>query len=230
MKAVCFGDVAGRHLERDRTVRAHLRGVHLPPVRRAPAEACRGDRGRSGGRRDRRGCFMPGSLCKTCGRDAQRAGRVYSAAAWKRHSPSSSRTPSSRRTPGRSSRASKRRASASSPSSGTASRRPRPRGSTPSTRPRASSPALVAYMTSGPVFVAVLERDNGVAHWRAAMGATDPAKADAGTIRKEFGAVDRAERGARLGEPGRRGARGDVLLSGGRAALRPRPCNATSHI
>jgi len=47
--------------------------------------------------------------------------------------------------------------------------------------------ALVAYMTSGPVFVAVLERDNGVAHWRAVMGATDPAKADAGTIRKEFG-------------------------------------------
>ncbi|MGA7992845.1 MAG: nucleoside-diphosphate kinase [Thermoanaerobaculia bacterium] len=47
--------------------------------------------------------------------------------------------------------------------------------------------SLVAYMTSGPVYVAVLERDNGVAHWRATMGATDPAKADAGTIRKEFG-------------------------------------------
>jgi nucleoside-diphosphate kinase len=47
--------------------------------------------------------------------------------------------------------------------------------------------ALVSYMTSGPVYVAVLERDNGVAHWRAVMGATDPAKADAGTIRKEFG-------------------------------------------
>lgn len=47
--------------------------------------------------------------------------------------------------------------------------------------------ALVAYMTSGPVFVAVLERDNAVAHWRSVMGATDPAKADAGTIRKEFG-------------------------------------------
>jgi nucleoside-diphosphate kinase len=47
--------------------------------------------------------------------------------------------------------------------------------------------ALVSYMTSGPVYVAVLERENGVAHWRAVMGATDPAKADAGTIRKEFG-------------------------------------------
>jgi nucleoside-diphosphate kinase len=47
--------------------------------------------------------------------------------------------------------------------------------------------SLVAYMTSGPVFVAVLERANAVAHWRVVMGATDPAKADAGTLRKEFG-------------------------------------------
>jgi nucleoside-diphosphate kinase len=48
--------------------------------------------------------------------------------------------------------------------------------------------SLVTYMTSGPVFVLVLERENGIAHWRSTMGATDPAKADAGTIRKEFGA------------------------------------------
>jgi nucleoside-diphosphate kinase len=47
--------------------------------------------------------------------------------------------------------------------------------------------SLVEYMTSGPVFVAALERDNAVAHLRNVMGATDPAKADAGTIRKEFG-------------------------------------------
>ncbi len=47
---------------------------------------------------------------------------------------------------------------------------------------------LVKYMTSGPVYVAALERDNAVAHLRKVMGATDPAKADAGTIRKEFGA------------------------------------------
>jgi nucleoside-diphosphate kinase len=46
---------------------------------------------------------------------------------------------------------------------------------------------LVRYMTSGPVYVAVLERDDAVAHLRKAMGATDPAKADAGTLRKEFG-------------------------------------------
>lgn len=48
-------------------------------------------------------------------------------------------------------------------------------------------PSLVTYMTSGPVYVAVLEREDGVAHWRTTMGVTDPAKADAGTIRKEFG-------------------------------------------
>jgi nucleoside-diphosphate kinase len=47
--------------------------------------------------------------------------------------------------------------------------------------------SLVSYMTSGPVVVAVLERENAVAHWRAVMGATDPAKADAGTIRRELG-------------------------------------------
>ena len=46
---------------------------------------------------------------------------------------------------------------------------------------------LVKYMTSGPVYVAALERDNAVAHLRKVMGATDPAKADAGTIRKDFG-------------------------------------------
>jgi len=46
---------------------------------------------------------------------------------------------------------------------------------------------LVGYMTSGPVYVAVLEREGAVAHWRSVLGATDPAKADAGTIRKDFG-------------------------------------------
>ena len=47
--------------------------------------------------------------------------------------------------------------------------------------------SLVTYMTSGPVYVAVLEREHAVSHWRAVMGATDPAKAEAGTIRKLFG-------------------------------------------
>jgi nucleoside-diphosphate kinase len=47
--------------------------------------------------------------------------------------------------------------------------------------------SLVEYMTSGPVYVAALERDNAVAHLRQIMGATDPTKADAGTLRKDFG-------------------------------------------
>jgi nucleoside-diphosphate kinase len=47
--------------------------------------------------------------------------------------------------------------------------------------------SLVEYMTSGPVYVAALERGNAVAELRKLMGATDPVKADEGTIRKEFG-------------------------------------------
>lgn len=47
--------------------------------------------------------------------------------------------------------------------------------------------SLVEYMTSGPVFVAALERDSAVTELRKLMGATDPTKADEGTIRKEFG-------------------------------------------
>ncbi len=46
---------------------------------------------------------------------------------------------------------------------------------------------LVDYMISGPVVVQVLEGDNAVARNREIMGATDPVKAAAGTIRKEFG-------------------------------------------
>jgi nucleoside-diphosphate kinase len=45
---------------------------------------------------------------------------------------------------------------------------------------------LVAFMTSGPVVVQVLEGDNAVARNREIMGATNPADADAGTIRKDF--------------------------------------------
>jgi nucleoside-diphosphate kinase len=45
---------------------------------------------------------------------------------------------------------------------------------------------LVVFMTSGPVVVQVLEGENAVAKYREVMGATDPAKAAAGTIRKDF--------------------------------------------
>ena len=45
---------------------------------------------------------------------------------------------------------------------------------------------LVAFMTSGPVVVQVLEADNAVAKYRDVMGATNPANAAEGTIRKKF--------------------------------------------
>lgn len=46
---------------------------------------------------------------------------------------------------------------------------------------------LCDYMTSGPVVVAVLQGEGAIAKWRQLMGATDPKKADAGTIRRDFG-------------------------------------------
>lgn len=46
---------------------------------------------------------------------------------------------------------------------------------------------LVSYMTSGTVILAALRRPDAVAHWRKVIGATDPRKADAGTIRQKFG-------------------------------------------
>jgi len=45
---------------------------------------------------------------------------------------------------------------------------------------------LVSFMISGPVVVQVLEGENAVADYRQVMGATNPADADDGTIRKEF--------------------------------------------
>ena len=45
---------------------------------------------------------------------------------------------------------------------------------------------LVTFMTRGPVLVAVLEGENGVANYRKVMGATNPANADEGTIRKLY--------------------------------------------
>jgi nucleoside-diphosphate kinase len=46
--------------------------------------------------------------------------------------------------------------------------------------------SLCAFMTQGPCLPMVLEADNAIQRWRDLMGATDPAKAAAGTIRKEF--------------------------------------------
>jgi nucleoside-diphosphate kinase len=46
--------------------------------------------------------------------------------------------------------------------------------------------SLAAFMSSGPIIVLVLEADEAIRKWRTLMGATDPAKADPGTLRKEF--------------------------------------------
>ena len=47
--------------------------------------------------------------------------------------------------------------------------------------------SLTKFMSSGPVVVLALQAPDAIAKWRTLMGATDPAKADAGTLRKEFG-------------------------------------------
>jgi nucleoside-diphosphate kinase len=47
--------------------------------------------------------------------------------------------------------------------------------------------SLTDFMSSGPCIVMVLEAPDAIRTWRALMGATDPAKADAGSLRKEFG-------------------------------------------
>src|SRR5580765_3159580 len=45
--------------------------------------------------------------------------------------------------------------------------------------------SLTSFMSSGPAIVLVLEAPDAIKKWRSLMGATDPAKADAGTLRKE---------------------------------------------
>jgi nucleoside-diphosphate kinase len=46
--------------------------------------------------------------------------------------------------------------------------------------------SLTEFMASGPAIVAVLEAPEAIKKWRILMGATDPVRADAGTLRKEF--------------------------------------------
>jgi nucleoside-diphosphate kinase len=47
---------------------------------------------------------------------------------------------------------------------------------------------LVDFMSSGPIVAAILEKDNAVADFRTLIGATNPAQAEEGTIRKKFAA------------------------------------------
>jgi len=46
---------------------------------------------------------------------------------------------------------------------------------------------LIDFMSSGPIIAAILEKENAVDSFRALIGATDPAKADSGTIRQRYG-------------------------------------------
>ncbi len=46
---------------------------------------------------------------------------------------------------------------------------------------------LTTFMSEGPIIVLALQSPDAIRKWRAVMGATDPAKAEAGTIRREFG-------------------------------------------
>lgn len=54
-------------------------------------------------------------------------------------------------------------------------------------RERSFFRSLTEFMSSGPCVVMALERDGAIAAWRDAMGATDPAKAAEGTIRRQIG-------------------------------------------
>ncbi len=47
--------------------------------------------------------------------------------------------------------------------------------------------SLTDFMSSGPSVVLLLERENAIKHWREVMGATDPAQAKPGTLRRQFG-------------------------------------------
>ncbi len=46
--------------------------------------------------------------------------------------------------------------------------------------------SLTNFMSSGPIVVMVLKGENAISRWRELMGATDPSKADEGTIRRDF--------------------------------------------
>ena len=78
--------------------------------------------------------------------------------------------------------------------------------------------SLTKFMSSGPCVVMALEAPDAIKKWRTLMGATDPAKADAGTLRKEFGAS--IENNATHGSDARRdgGVRDRLLLPGHRTA------------
>jgi nucleoside-diphosphate kinase len=77
---------------------------------------------------------------------------------------------------------------------------------------------LCEFMSSGPVFVSVLEGDNAIAKWREIMGSTDPAKAAAGSVRHDFGT--NVERNATHGSDAPDTARWEIAFFFGELELR----------
>jgi nucleoside-diphosphate kinase len=77
---------------------------------------------------------------------------------------------------------------------------------------------LCEFMSSGPVFVSVLEGENAIAKWREIMGATDPAKAAPGSVRRDFGT--NVERNATHGSDAPDTARWEVAFFFGELELR----------
>src|SRR5262245_27482871 len=70
--------------------------------------------------------------------------------------------------------------------------------------------SLCEYMSSGPIFVSVLEGPDAIATNRRVMGATDPAKADANSIRRDFGS--NVEQNACHGSDGPDTARAEIAF------------------
>ena len=77
---------------------------------------------------------------------------------------------------------------------------------------------LCAFMSSGPVFVSVLEGEGAIGKWRETMGATDPAKAAPGTVRRDFGT--NVERNATHGSDAPDTARWEIGFFFGELELR----------
>lgn len=80
---------------------------------------------------------------------------------------------------------------------------------------------LVRYMSSGPVVVSVLEGEEAVARHRALMGATDPRKAEPGTIRRDF--ATSIEANVVHGSDGLETARREIAFFFSHLELCPRP-------
>jgi nucleoside-diphosphate kinase len=78
--------------------------------------------------------------------------------------------------------------------------------------------SLCEFMSSGPVFVSVLEGDGAIGKWREIMGATDPGKAAAGTVRRDFGT--NVERNATHGSDAPDTARWEIGFFFGEIELR----------